>query len=141
MWLKLTEQTANQTVLINSERVCHIIDATKVNTANREAAGCKIVFSDSCQITVKEPFDEVMQHLVDILRSSALTTRSRPQIGAFAHFSLGRAICSACSFGATTGSNRGKRAVSGGYASICTILSVLTPLVGINDARCLNRAK
>lgn len=74
MWLKLTEQIANQAVLINSDRVCHIIAAIDADASNGETAGCKIVFSDSCQVAVKERFEEVMQHLVDILRSSALTT-------------------------------------------------------------------
>ena len=66
MWLKLTEQTTNQTVLVNSERVCHMI------ARPNGTAGCKIVFSDSCEVAIKEPFDWVAQHLVDIQRPSAL---------------------------------------------------------------------
>jgi hypothetical protein len=66
MWLKLTEQTTNRMVLVNSERVCHMTDATN------GTPGCKIVFSDACEVAVREPFDWVAQHLVDIQRPSAL---------------------------------------------------------------------
>jgi hypothetical protein len=67
MWIKLTEQTTNQAVLVNSERVCHVLEAAD------GLQGCRIIFSDACRVAVKEPFDWLEQHLVDIQRPSALT--------------------------------------------------------------------
>jgi hypothetical protein len=67
MWIKLTEQITNQGVLVNSERVCHVLET--VNGLE----GCRIIFSDACAIAVKEPFEWLTQHLVDTQRPSALT--------------------------------------------------------------------
>ena len=67
MWIKLTEQTTNLTVLVNSERVCHVLEAAD------GLQGCRIIFSDACEVAVREPFDFLAQHLVDIQRPSALT--------------------------------------------------------------------
>lgn len=67
MWLKLTELTTNQAVLVNSERVCQVLEA------DNGLQGSRIIFSDACALTVKEPFDWVAQHLVDIQRPSAMT--------------------------------------------------------------------
>ena len=67
MWVKLTEQATDQAVLVNSERVCHVLEA-----ANGLPV-CRITFSDACAVAVKEPFDWLEQHLVDIQRPSALT--------------------------------------------------------------------
>ena len=67
MWIKLTEQTTNLTVLVNSERVCLVLEAAN------GLEGCRIIFSDACEVSVREPFDFLAQHLVVIQRPSALT--------------------------------------------------------------------
>ena len=53
MWLKLTEQTTNQAVLVNSERVSHVLET------DNGLQGWRIIFSDASAVAVKEPFDWV----------------------------------------------------------------------------------
>jgi hypothetical protein len=69
MWLKLTEQATGLTVWANSELVTHLFELPKGATV-----GCKLVFSNSSELVVKELIDWVMAHLTETSIASATMT-------------------------------------------------------------------
>ncbi len=69
MWLRLTEQATGTIVWANSDLVTHVFDLTKGSSV-----GCKIVFTNSSEVVVKEMTDWVMSHLTETSIASATMT-------------------------------------------------------------------
>jgi hypothetical protein len=58
MWLELTDQATNQAVLVNSSLITHMTELPQ-----GAAAGCKIFFTNSIELVVKERIDRLMERL------------------------------------------------------------------------------
>ncbi len=58
MWLELTDQATNQAVLVNSSLITHMTELPQ-----GAAVGCKIFFSNSIELVVKERLDRLMERL------------------------------------------------------------------------------
>lgn len=58
MWLELTDQATNQGVLVNSSLITHMTELPQ-----GAAAGCKIFFTNSVELVVKERLDRLMERL------------------------------------------------------------------------------
>ena len=69
MWLKLTEQATGLRLWANSDLVTHVCELSK-----EAGAGCKLIFSNSNELAVKEPIDWVMAHLTETSIASATMT-------------------------------------------------------------------
>ncbi|HZO82051.1 MAG TPA: hypothetical protein VFB33_10200 [Candidatus Binataceae bacterium] len=69
MWLRLTEQATGATVWANSDLVTHVFDSPK-----GASVGCKLVFTNSNELAVREVIDWVMAHLTETSISSATMT-------------------------------------------------------------------
>jgi uncharacterized protein YlzI (FlbEa/FlbD family) len=70
MWLKLTGQTTGLRVWANSDLVTHVCELPE----GRADRGCKLVFSNSNELVVKESVDWVMAHLTETSLASATMT-------------------------------------------------------------------
>ncbi len=58
MWLELTDQGTNQAVWVNSSLVTHMTELPQ-----GAAAGCKLLFTNSLELIVKERLDRIMERL------------------------------------------------------------------------------
>lgn len=58
MWLELTDQATNQAVLVNSSLITHMAELPQ-----GAAAGCKVFFTNSIELVVKERLDRLMERL------------------------------------------------------------------------------
>lgn len=69
MWLKLTEQTTGLRVWANSDLATHVCELPE-----GPDRGCKLIFSNSNELAVKESVDWVMAHLTETSLASATMT-------------------------------------------------------------------
>jgi len=58
MWLELTDQGTNQAIWVNSSLVTHMAELPQGT-----AAGCKLFFTNSLELIVKERLDRIMERL------------------------------------------------------------------------------
>lgn len=58
MWLELTDEATNLAVLVNSSLITHMIELPQ-----DAAGGCKLFFTNSIELVVKEGLDRLMERL------------------------------------------------------------------------------
>lgn len=58
MWLELTDRHTNQAVWVNSDLVTHVIELPE-----DAAPGCRLFFSNSVELAVREGFERISEYL------------------------------------------------------------------------------
>lgn len=59
MWLELTRHNTNEAVWVNTDLVAYVLELS----GDDEGAGSKLFFSGGNEISVKEPFDRIVERM------------------------------------------------------------------------------